>query len=104
MRYEYDEAASEKHHMDVVHEIDDAPVPAARWIEAMKRLNRIEDPLARKLIKLHEHCGSGSGQCDAGDDPIDQRRDWNCETIAVIADSFGVEYPGAPDRRPDVDR
>ncbi len=37
-RFEYDEEASQRLHMDVVHEIDDRPTPVARWVDAMRRL------------------------------------------------------------------
>src|SRR5690349_3966945 len=50
-RHEYDEEASERLHMDVVHEIDDSPMTPARWIESQRRLNAITDPLARKIIE-----------------------------------------------------
>jgi hypothetical protein len=96
-RFEYDEPASEAEHMDVVHEVpDDKPVPVARWVESMRRLNSIGDSLARRLLKLHRVCGYGSGECDsAGDDPvaIADRSGWGCETKALIADRFGVEHP-----------
>lgn len=69
--------------MDVVHEIDDAPAPApasaARWVDAMRRLNTINDPLARQLLRLRRNCGSGTGECDADFDldavPMPDRRD-----------------------------
>jgi hypothetical protein len=97
-RYEYDEEASKLLHMDVVHEIDDRPTPVARWVDAMRRLNSINDPLARGVLALHRDCGSGSGTCAAGFDgePIAQRVDWGCETTAVIAHYFGIEYRVAP--------
>lgn len=61
-RYQYDEEASQRLHMDVVHEIDDAePVDPHQWVEAMRRLNSIDDPLARKIVALHRDCGSGDG-------------------------------------------
>jgi hypothetical protein len=44
--YEYDEEASERHHMDVVSEVDGTPAPVGRWVDAMRRLNTINDPLA----------------------------------------------------------
>jgi hypothetical protein len=93
-RHEYDEEASERLHMDVVHEIDDRPAPVARWVDAMRRLNAIDDPLARRILSLHRDCGTGSGPCDSeGDDvPMAQRADWGCETTAVIADHFRVPY------------
>jgi hypothetical protein len=62
----------------------------------MRRLNTIDDPLARKLLELHRDCGSGSGVCDDAEDdpdPVDRRAGWGCETSEVIADHFGVEYP-----------
>src|SRR3954453_11886723 len=91
-RYEYDEEASERLHMDVVHEVDDRPTPVARWVDAMRRLNSINDPLARRLLALHRDCGSGSGVCDSVDDEsvsIGDRRGWGCETTEAIADHFG---------------
>lgn len=96
-KYEYDEEASELHHVDVVYEVDDTPAPVARWVDAMRRLNTIDDPLARKIVALHRDCGSGSGVCDSLDEegePIARRRDWGCETTALVAHHFGVEYPG----------
>lgn len=68
VRFEYDEEASAAWHMDVVHEVpEDKPVPVARWVESMRRLNAIQDPLARRLVALHRDCGSGSGVCDGLD-------------------------------------
>jgi hypothetical protein len=96
-RYEYDEEASERLHMDVVHEFDDRPTPVARWVSAMRLLNSINDPLARKILAIHRDCGSGDGECDSLEDervPMNDRREWGCETTAAIADHFGVEYPG----------
>lgn len=93
----YDEEASAAEHMDVVHEVDDRPTPTARWIDAMRRLNAIDDPLARRLLALHRDCGGGSGPCDAVDDepePMDDRHSWGCETTEAIAVHFGVSYPG----------
>ncbi|KRF34675.1 hypothetical protein [Nocardioides sp. Soil805] len=97
-RYEYDEEASNRLHMDIVHEIDDRPTPVARWVDAMRRLNSINDPLARRLLAIHRDCGSGSGTCDSDPDgePINHRRDWGCETTAAIAHHFGIEFPAAP--------
>ena len=95
-RYEYNEEASAAWHMDVVHEVDDRPAPVTRWVDAMRRLNAIDDPLARKLLKLHRDCGSGSGVCDDTEDdpdPMGRRAGWGCETTEVIADHFGVDYP-----------
>lgn len=95
-RYEYDEEASAAHRMDVVHEVDDTPAPVSRWVDAMRRLNGIDDPLARKILALHRDCGTGQGTCDTDVDdvePIAQRAEWGCETTQLIADHFGVEYP-----------
>ena len=103
-RYEYDEEASARWHMDVVYEIDDELVPVSRWVQARRRLNGINDPLARRILKLHERCGSGSGVCDSFEDervPISGRYEWGCETTDLIASHFGVEYP-TPPRRDDV--
>lgn len=101
-RFEYDEAASEAEHMDVVYEVpEDKPVPVAHWLESMRRLNSIEEPLARRLLKLHRDCGSGSGECDSADDEVVEiadRSGWACETTRLIADHFGVEYPAPPPR------
>ena len=93
--YEYDEGASERLHMDVVHEIDDSPMTPARWIESQRRLNAITDPLARKIIELHRECGSGNGECDSGDefDPGDRQPYWGCDTVALVASHFNVEFP-----------
>lgn len=95
-RYEYDEEASAAELHDVVHEIDDSPAPVSRWLDAMRRLNSINDPLARKLLALHGDCGSGTGVCDSvvdDPDPMKGRRDWGCETTELIASHFGIEYP-----------
>lgn len=101
-RFEYDGAASEAEHMDVVYEVpEDKPVPVARWVESMRRLNGINDPLARRLLALHRDCGSGSGVCDSVDEEfvaIVNRSGWGCETTELIADHFGVEYPRPPMR------
>lgn len=97
-RYEYDDAASAALHMDVMHEVDDSPAPVSRWVDAMRRLNAIDDSLARKLLALHRDCGSGSGGCDSVDEdpePMQSRSDWGCETTEAIAAHFGIEYPSA---------
>jgi hypothetical protein len=96
VRYECDEEASAAEHMDVVYEVDDSQAPVSRWVDAMRRLNTINDPLARKLIALHRDCGSGSGVCDVIDDdpyPMDRRAGWGCETTEIIASHFDIEYP-----------
>ena len=97
-QYEYDEEASERLHMDVVYEIEDGSAPVARWVDAMRRLNSIDDSLARRILALHRDCGSGNGACDSGFDiePVARRFDWGCETTSVIAEHFGVDYPAAP--------
>ena len=96
-RFEYDEEASAAWHMDVAHEIpEDKPVPVARWVESMRRLNAIQDPLARRLVALHRDCGSGSGVCDDLDGEsvsISERSGWGCETIEIVAGHFDVLYP-----------
>jgi hypothetical protein len=94
--YEFDDAASARSHMDVVHDAPErTPAPVVRWVDAMRRLNNINDPLARQLLALHRDCGSGQGECDSDDDPVPiaERRDWGCATTALIADHFGIEYP-----------
>ena len=101
-QFEYDEEASAKYHMDVVWEVDEnRPVPVTRWVEAMRRLNGIRDPLARRILAVHRDCGSGSGPCDGcGDEgiPIADRDGWGCETTEIIAEYFQVEYPYPPAR------
>lgn len=96
-RFEYDEEASAAWHMDAVREVlEDRPVPVARWVESMRLLNAIQDSLARRLVALHQHCGSGSGVCDGLDFesvPISERSGWGCETIETIAQHFAVQYP-----------
>lgn len=96
-RYEYDEEASAALHMDVVHEAQDPrPAPVARWVDAMRLLNAIDDPLARKILAVHRDCGSGAGACDQfieNAEPLAQRVDWGCETTRLVADHFEVAYP-----------
>lgn len=61
----------------------------------MRRLNAIDEPLARKLLAVHRDCGSRTGECDSLDDdpdPLDRRADWGCETTRFVASHFGVEY------------
>ena len=102
VRYVYDEEASAALHMDVVHEVEDpGPVPVSRWVEAMRRLNGIRDPLARQILAIHRGCGSGDGVCDGYESdaiPKSRRSHWGCETIEVVAQHFGVEYPVAKGR------
>ncbi len=98
--FEYDEEASAVEHMDVVHEIlESKPVPVTRWVESMRRLNAIQDPLARGVLALHRDCGSGTGVCDSDADElvaIANRSGWGCETTEIIARHFGVDYPEPP--------
>jgi len=86
--------------MDVVYEVEDTtPATVSQWLEAARRLNGIDDPLARKLLELHRDCGSGDGVCDDNDansEALERRQWWNCETTALIAGHYGVEYPAAP--------
>jgi hypothetical protein len=98
-RHEYDEEASEHLHMDVVHEIDDRPAAESSWVDARRRLNAIDDPLARKILALHRDCGSGTGECDSSLDemPVASSADWGCETTALVATHFGVAYPAGAD-------
>ena len=94
-KHVYDDEASERLHMDVVQEGDDRPGSASEWLAAMRRLNAIKEPLARRIIELHRDCGSGDGECDSGlDDPVPmaERTDWGCETTSLIAAHYGIEY------------
>ena len=94
-QYVYDEEESQRSHMDVVYEVQDTDPPdPQQWVEAMSRLNSIDDPLARKLVALHRDCGSGDGVCDLPDEPMSGRGpDWGCETTAIVADHYGIAYP-----------
>lgn len=92
----YDEAASEEQHMDIVYEVARRPEGSdvQAWAESMRRLNGIDDPLARKIVALHRDCGPGTGECGRDDD--DQEcvgLDWPCETLRVVADHFGIAHP-----------
>lgn len=95
-RHQYDEAASATWNMDVVHEVNDAPASRSQWVEAMRRLNAIDDPLARKIVALHRDCGSGSGVCDDVDEAPyapEDRAGWGCETMQIVAEHFNIRYP-----------
>lgn len=95
-KYEYDDAASRNLQIDVVHEVPEAtPRSASNWVEAARRLNTIEDRLARDLLELHQDCGTGNGECDSGEEFYEQLHSWGCETTARIAHHFNVEYPHA---------
>lgn len=63
----------------------------------MRRLNSIDDSLARRILALHRDCCSGHGECDSGMDsvPMSSRTGWGCETTSLIAEHFEVEYPKA---------
>ena len=97
-RYEYDEEVSQQLHMDVVYEIDDRPTPVARWVEAMRRLNSINDPLARRILALHRDCGSGSGACDSGfeDEPIARQVDWGLRDHVCDRSPLRSQLSGGP--------
>jgi len=90
-RFEYDEEASERLHMDVAYEIDERSGSLFNWVEAMRGWNAIDDPLARKILALHRDCGSGTGECDSIDHESGERQGWGCETTALIAAHFAVE-------------
>ena len=98
-KFEYDEEASAAWRLDVVHDVrQDKPVPVTRWIEAMRRLNAIRDPLARQILVLDRECGSGTGTCDNADDVVPEIADrlrWGCKTTEVIAGSFRCRVPRA---------
>lgn len=94
MAYEYDEEASAVWHMDVVHEYDETPLTIERWQESRRRLNKITDPLSRKILALHEKCGTGDGECDSdGECDFPGLPFWPCDTISLIANHFEIEYP-----------
>ena len=101
-KYVYDEEASERFHMDVVHETDDRQGSLSEWLDAMRRLNAINEPLVRSIVALHRDCGSGQGECDSDLDepvPMADRTGWGCETTSLIAAYYGIEYrtPAAED-------
>ena len=57
--------------MDVVHETDDRQGSLSEWLDAMRRLNAINEPLVRSIVALHRDCGSGGGECDSDlDEPV----------------------------------
>lgn len=97
-RFEYDEDASNRLHVDVVFEVEDpGPMTTARWMKAHQRLNAIADRLARDILALHRDCGTGTGPCDSDydDGPDAWIADWGCETTRIIADHFDIEFPPA---------
>ena len=73
-------------------------VPKPNRLESMRRLNSIKDRLARRILALHRDCGSGHGPCDWDEDEAvswSDRKGWGCETTALVASHFGIEYPEA---------
>lgn len=97
-RYAYDEEASEQFQMDVVYEVDESQMTPARWVESQRRLNAINDSLARKIIELHRDCGSGTGECDDVEvGPHERAPFWGCETTALVAAHYGIEFPPGED-------
>jgi hypothetical protein len=101
-RFEYDDEASAVEQTDVVYEVtDDGPCLLLAGWSCWRRLNGMEDPLARRLLALHRDGGSGMGACDNSHEepvPISQRSGWGCETIEAIADHLDVDYPKPPTR------
>lgn len=60
---------------------------SAAWVQAMRQLNGIEDPLARKLLRLHRDCPADDGcDCDGSGTML-------CRTTLVIAEHFGLKLP-----------
>lgn len=90
----YDDEASAEMHMDVVYEVDplDRRTQMNIWVQAMRRLNSIDDPLVRKLITLH----SGGLHCGGPARSADETSGWPCDTLRLIADHHGIEHPGRP--------
>lgn len=87
--------------MDIVHEVDESRMTSARWVESQRRLNAITDSLARKVIALHRECGGGDGECDDPDVALEEQAPgWGCETTALIAAHYGIEFPPADDIAP----
>lgn len=89
----YDEEASRRLNMDVVHEVHDTLVSPQQWAEAMRRLNSINDPLARRIVDLHRDCGTGTGPCDDVDGDDEQWPGWGCDTVEVVAEYYSIEFP-----------
>jgi len=95
-RCEYDVEGTAAEDMNVAHEVPGDPVPVVRWVESLRRLNAVQDPLVRRLLALHRDCGSGSGVCDGLDSELilmSARAEWGCETTPTIAHHFDVQYP-----------
>ncbi len=97
-KFVYDEDASERLHMDVVHEMDDTPTPAARWVDAMRQLSTINDPLARRLLALHRDCGSGTGvspdDASSAVEVEDLFRD--CHVVGEVETVYGAQVVTEP--------
>lgn len=91
----YDEEASQEEHRDIVYEIPrrNEMSDTQAWVESMRRLNGINDPLARKILALHRDCGPQTGECGRDDDVGDVGFGWPCETVRLIAEHFGIEHP-----------
>jgi hypothetical protein len=88
--------------MDVAHEIvmHGRSQHMVTWVEPMRRLNGIEDPLARRILALHRYCNNGIGNCDACEPENGVTAGlimWPCETTEAIARHFGIQHPGRPD-------
>lgn len=81
--------------MDVVHEVPEAKAApsTSTWLEARRRLNTIDDRLARDLVRLHSDCGTGRGACDQDEAPSERLSTWGCETTATIAQHFNIRFP-----------
>ncbi|GGB23283.1 hypothetical protein GCM10011492_11420 [Flexivirga endophytica] len=62
------------------------------------RIASANGTVRRSVLALHRDCGSGSGVCDGGieGEAMVQEADWGCETTAVVASHFGIEYPVTP--------
>lgn len=98
--YRYDEGTSAECHMDVVHEVEphERAQHLASWVESMRRLNAIKDPLARRLVALHRDCSDGEGSCEACEAGSEQASGVSraCETMVAVAEHYGIELVGDP--------
>lgn len=103
---EYDEEASERLHIDVVHEADDRPTPVTRWAMPCDASTRstIRSPVVflhyTATVAQEAACATRSmtNPSRRGQEGMGLRDD------EAIADHFGVEYPGVPERRIDGER
>lgn len=102
-RYVYDEEAGRALHLDVVHEMDErAPMSATLWIEAIRRLNVIEDPLIRRILAVHLDCGSGTGACDdmeAEGVPLSERKRLGMRDHGAHRTALRCRLPQGPGKR-----